>query len=299
MRIARKNPRPSETAPTGGRVAAATPRRRRGVDAAATTPSVHGDGIATTLRCNERAFGRTSAAEPPFPHRPRHPKMVRPRVAPPRPHGQAVPRAVAQPAEPRHLQAAVDRGRGPRHRPRVRAPRRALGRHRLTITGPDGQRREKPLELFDAAEGRAARPRGGRRGRGAADDARGRVRDASFIARRRARRPRGRARPRTRVWKKKHRTVAAPSRDARVLGRGRGAAAGCDLDIPRGRGSVGTARRTPAAPLIRSARPRRRTGSARRATRPPRAPPRAPGSASRRFASRRGRRRPRTRPPRR
>ena len=63
MRIARKNPRPSETAPTGGRVAAATPRRRRGVDAAATTPSVHGDGIATTLRCNERAFGRTSAGE--------------------------------------------------------------------------------------------------------------------------------------------------------------------------------------------------------------------------------------------
>ena len=88
---------------------------------------------------------------------PRHAQVVRPRGAPAGPHGQAVPGAVAQPAEPRHQQAALDGRRGQGHPAELRAVRRALGRHRPGPAGAHGQRRQEPLELFDAAEDRAVR----------------------------------------------------------------------------------------------------------------------------------------------
>ena len=98
--------------------------------------------------------GRAPAAR----HRgPRHAQVVGPRGAPAGPHGQAVPRAVAQPAEPRHQQAALDGRRGQGHPAELRAVRRALGRHRPGPAGAHGQRRQEPLELFDAAEDRAVR----------------------------------------------------------------------------------------------------------------------------------------------
>ena len=98
--------------------------------------------------------GRAPAAR----HRgPRHAQVVGPRGAPAGPHGQAVPGAVAQPAEPRHQQAALDGRRGQGHPAELRAVRRALGRHRPGPAGAHGQRRQEPLELFDAAEDRAVR----------------------------------------------------------------------------------------------------------------------------------------------
>ena len=86
---------------------------------------------------------------------PRHAQVVRPRGAPAGPHGQAVPGAVAQPAEPRHQQAALDGRRGQGHPAELRAVRRALGRHRPGPAGAHGQRRQEPLELFDETEDRA------------------------------------------------------------------------------------------------------------------------------------------------
>ena len=88
---------------------------------------------------------------------PRHAQVVRPRGAPAGPHGQAVSGTVAQPAEPRHQQAALDGRRGQGHPAELRAVRRALGRHRPGPAGAHGQRRQEPLELFDAAEDRAVR----------------------------------------------------------------------------------------------------------------------------------------------
>ena len=78
---------------------------------------------------------------------PRHAQVVRPRGAPAGPHGQAVPGAVAQPAEPRHQQAALDGRRGQGHIEELRAVRRALGRHRPGPARAHGQRRQEPLEL--------------------------------------------------------------------------------------------------------------------------------------------------------
>jgi len=88
--------------------------------------------------------GRAPAAR----HRgPRHAQVVGPRGAPAGPHGQAVPGAVAQPAEPRHQQAALDGRRGQGHIEELRAVRRALGRHRPGPARAHGQRRQEPLEL--------------------------------------------------------------------------------------------------------------------------------------------------------
>ena len=78
---------------------------------------------------------------------PRHAQVVRPRGAPAGPHGQAVPGAVAQPAEPRHQQAALDGRRGQGYIEELRAVRRALGRHRPGPARAHGQRRQEPLEL--------------------------------------------------------------------------------------------------------------------------------------------------------
>ena len=137
----------------------------------------------------------------------------------------------APPASPPPAPARAPPHATPRrhHHPRVRQVRRAVGGHRGGAQRAHGQRGEEPVELLHAAQGRAARGRGRRRGRRGARGPRGRRRVHAAAPRRGPRRPRGRARPQGRAARAE--AVAEPGRGAEEARRGDQAPGAAELRV--------------------------------------------------------------------